>query len=105
MMSPDPQPNVISNPLFTYWGNREKDYDTTLISEGYASAFKEDSSTLLVSFEFKDADAKPFAAPLAEESGTSFLTILTDRQGRRLPVIMRRGWRWRLKSWVLKQRL
>ena len=80
MMSPDPQPNVISNPLFTYWGSREQEYDTTLISEGYASAFKESGSTLLVSFEFKGKDAKPFAAPLAEESGTSFLTILTDRE-------------------------
>lgn len=80
MMQAEVQPNVISNPLFQHWGKREQDYDTSFISEGYVSAFKEGSSTLLVTFEVKTDENKPFAAPLAEEAGISFLTILTDRE-------------------------
>ena len=80
MMQAEAQPNVISNPLFQHWGKREKEYDTAFITEGYVSAFKEGSSTLLVTFEVKTDENKPFAAPLAEEAGISFMTILTDRE-------------------------
>lgn len=79
MMKPDLRQSGVSDALFHFWDGKHETYEMEYISEGYMSASSVEQSVLLVSFEQADAASSPFAASLADESGISFLTVLTDR--------------------------